>query len=296
MIPEELRVYFVESSLTHGSSKRYLQKEKQTTKYIAVNGQKPSSWSSFNELEFRRSRFPTYRRLGDLYASKKVHFSSQFEDNEENLAFDSLLTEESSRGCEGPSSSKQSANSTTADSFFWSWRKKKGEKLCEEEVEEREEEEAGLRGGGEEGREESVSNKRRSLKMLSYIVPGEEKASFPKSDISNYASLSEDPSPVSESRPLLGEELSSSKSPTLHDTTILKHSLCPPDQMNALGATDDPQRKVEGEGGLPTVQVVTEDQSPVVSEPMSLGSDLATPGSDDKSIIKSSSTKPSLKR
>ncbi|KAL7630346.1 UNVERIFIED_CONTAM: hypothetical protein RMT77_019504 [Armadillidium vulgare] len=144
--------------------------------------------------------------------------------------------------------------------------------------------------------------------MLSYIVPGEEKRNFGgESDASAYASLSEDPSPVTESRPLLGEDSPKASGSELKkvengiaDTHQPNSSSSLLDQMNETKEEDLPGKLEVLEplhGKLevlePQVQGISDDKSPVISEPMS---DLTTPGSEDRSIIKSSSTKPNLKR
>lgn len=127
------------------------------------------------------------------------------------------------------------------------------------------------------------------VKMLSYMLPVEEKVNFTEGDASSFTPLSEDRSPITETKPLLGDDKLASlgepiqlESPSTEEAKLIM-------EEREKEKTQDP----EGE-----VKAGSEDRSPAASDDKSVFSEtLASPGSDDRSIIKTSaSTKPSLKR
>ncbi|XP_066990084.1 uncharacterized protein [Macrobrachium rosenbergii] len=132
--------------------------------------------------------------------------------------------------------------------------------------------------------------------MLSYMLPVEEKVNFAEGDASSFTPLSDDRSPVSETKPLLGEEKSEKLASLTESVQLDSPSAEAKLIMDAKEKekTHDPE-----ENGLETKAVgSSEERSPAASEDKSVFSEtLASPGSDDRSIIKTSaSTKPNLKR
>lgn len=152
------------------------------------------------------------------------------------------------------------------------------------------------------------------VKMLSYMLPVEEKVNFAEGDASSFTPLSEDRSPVSETKPLLPADdkpdklaslegaLQGLESPSAEEVKLImdekeKEKTEEPEGEPLEEDDDDEEEKTprvlpgDAGGGV-------EGGSPAASEDKSVFSEsLASPGSDDRSIIKTSaSTKPSLKR
>ncbi|XP_069971052.1 uncharacterized protein [Penaeus vannamei] len=149
------------------------------------------------------------------------------------------------------------------------------------------------------------------VKMLSYMLPVEEKVSFAEGDASSFTPLSEDRSPVSETKPLLPADdkpdklaslegdLQALESPSTEEVKLIMDEKEKEKTEEPEGEPVEDEDDLEktprglasggGEGG--------EGGSPAASEDKSVFSEsLASPGSDDRSIIKTTSTKPSLKR
>ncbi|XP_071527930.1 uncharacterized protein [Panulirus ornatus] len=127
--------------------------------------------------------------------------------------------------------------------------------------------------------------------MLSYMLPVEEKVNFTEGDASSFTPLSEDRSPITETKPLLGDDKLASlgepiqlESPSTEEAKLIM-------EEREKEKTHDPDGESKTAGS-------SEDRSPVASDDKSVFSEtLASPGSDDRSIIKTTaSTKPSLKR
>lgn len=303
VLPEELGAYFVnpllepiETNQPVKNNKNYLKKTEKTTKYRAFNGCKLPSYSSnsfysgyksFYEDVKRTKHTPTSKsKYGFLPAKKFADKPSTFSKESEPVDFDIFRNGKvEDKICEDKPLIEEQLSyfNNSINSFLKRRQEKKVEKHLN--LQER------------EGKEETNS-KFFSLKMLSYIVPGEEKRNFGgESDASAYASLSEDPSPVTESRPLLGED---HQKPSGSELKKVENGIADNHQPNSSSSLLDQMNESKEEdlhANLevvePQVQGLSDDKSPVISEPMS---DLTTPGSEDKSIIKSSTTKPNLKR
>ncbi|XP_053646380.1 uncharacterized protein [Cherax quadricarinatus] len=132
--------------------------------------------------------------------------------------------------------------------------------------------------------------------MLSYMLPVEEKVSFSEGDASSFTPLSDDRSPISETKPLLDEDktdkLASIGEPIQLDSPSTEEAKLIMEEKEKEKTHDPDMEMVEMK---PTS---SEDRSPAASEDKSVFSEtLASPGSDDRSIIKTSvSAKPNLKR
>lgn len=153
------------------------------------------------------------------------------------------------------------------------------------------------------------------VKMLSYMLPVEEKVSFAEGDASSFTPLSEDRSPVSETKPLLPADdkpdklaslegdLQALESPSTEEVKLImdekeKEKTEEP-EGEPVEDEDDLEKTPRGlaSGGGGGGEGGGEGGSPAASEDKSVFSEsLASPGSDDRSIIKTTSTKPSLKR
>ncbi|KAK8730627.1 hypothetical protein OTU49_007846, partial [Cherax quadricarinatus] len=131
--------------------------------------------------------------------------------------------------------------------------------------------------------------------MLSYMLPVEEKVSFSEGDASSFTPLSDDRSPISETKPLLDEDktdkLASIGEPIQLDSPSTEEAKLIMEEKEKEKTHDPDMEMVEMK---PTS---SEDRSPAASEDKSVFSEtLASPGSDDRSIIKTSvSAKPNLK-
>ena len=122
-------------------------------------------------------------------------------------------------------------------------------------------------------------------KMLSYMLPVDEKVSFSEADSTpQFTNISEDQSPLSETKPLIDMEgpKDEEKCPTI---------TCTPD----LDSPNGEEAKLLIEEQQKEKDTGADDRSPG-SESRSLMSEIATPGSDDRSIIKTTAAKPGLKR
>lgn len=134
------------------------------------------------------------------------------------------------------------------------------------------------------------------VKMLSYMLPVEEKVSFSEGDASSFTPLSDDRSPVSETKPLLGDE-KSDKLASMGDPVHLES----PSTEEAKLIMEEKEKEKPQDPDMEMVDLKgagSDDRSPAASDDKSVFSEtLASPGSDDRSIIKTSaSAKPSLKR
>ncbi|XP_069191178.1 muscle M-line assembly protein unc-89 isoform X3 [Procambarus clarkii] len=132
--------------------------------------------------------------------------------------------------------------------------------------------------------------------MLSYMLPVEEKVSFSEGDASSFTPLSDDRSPVSETKPLLGDE-KSDKLASMGDPVHLES----PSTEEAKLIMEEKEKEKPQDPDMEMVDLKgagSDDRSPAASDDKSVFSEtLASPGSDDRSIIKTSaSAKPSLKR
>ena len=125
-------------------------------------------------------------------------------------------------------------------------------------------------------------------KMLSYMLPVDEKVGFSEADTPpQFTTIKEDQSPLSESKPLI--EMEDNKEDDKGSSV-----LSTPQQLES--PTGEEAKTIIEEHQKEKDLQVSEDRSPV-SDSRSLMSEIATPGSDDRSIIKTSTTtKPGLKR
>lgn len=133
------------------------------------------------------------------------------------------------------------------------------------------------------------------VKMLSYMLPVEEKVNFPEGDTS-FTPLSEDRSPISETKPLLGED-KPDKLASLSEPIQLESPST--EEAKLIMEEKEKEKTHDPEAELTELKTVgDEDKSPAASDEKSVFSEtLASPGSDDRSIIKTStSAKPNLKR
>ncbi|XP_076041368.1 uncharacterized protein LOC143025498 isoform X2 [Oratosquilla oratoria] len=158
--------------------------------------------------------------------------------------------------------------------------------------------------------------------MLSYMLPVEEKVNFPQVDApASFTPLSEDRSPVSETKPLLSEDKDSIHSPQELDSPNCEEpprltmeekersfveELKPEDA--AMEQQDKPKpvesvvetedgTKAEDEKYQDEAVGVKSEKSPQSEKKTVLSSYIVTPGSEDRPIIKTAITaKPNLKR